>query len=83
MRLRLPAGTDCSAMAQRVGRMVCDAAARYGIVLWDRSGALSLRAEPAVAGAFGGVPPSQVLDGFPWSRLQVLATGSAANPNPR
>ena len=83
MRLRLPPGTRCAAMAQRIGRMVCEAATRFGIVLWDRSGSLSFRAEPAVVPAFAGVAPSQVLAGFPWERLQVLATGSAADPNPR
>jgi hypothetical protein len=82
IRLRLPPGYVPPASLTPVARMIAIAARDYGFVIWDRAGALGFRAEPGVKPYFNGVAPSRVLDGFPWSRLQVLKTGSDANPDP-
>jgi hypothetical protein len=82
MRLRLPPDYVIPDSLSPVARMIGQAARDYGLVLWDRSGALSFRAEPAVKPYFEGKAPSSVLDGFPWARLEVMATGSDARPNP-
>ena len=82
MRLRLPPDYVVPASLSPVGRMIAQAARDYGLVIWDRAGALSLRAEPGVKPYFAGKLPSSVLDGFPWGRLEVLTTGSDSKPNP-
>ena len=82
MTCRLPADYVIPASLSPVARMIAQAARDYGLVLWDRSGALSFRAEPGVRPYFGAKAPSSVLDGFPWGRLEVMATGSDLQPNP-
>ena len=66
-----------------VARMVAKAAQKYGLVVWDTAGAVSLRAEnpkslttqgkadpyPAI---FGSSANWNVLDSIPWNRLQAL-----------
>jgi hypothetical protein len=66
-----------------VARMVAKAAQKYGLVVWDKGGAVGLRAEnpkslttqgeadpyPSI---FGGVASWNVLDSIPWNRLQAL-----------
>ncbi len=69
-------------------RMIAFAAQRYGIIVRDRSGAVSMDgqapttpAEGAVwAGATGGLLPYQVLQSFPWSHLQLLRMRLAPLP---
>ncbi|QWF70861.1 DUF4124 domain-containing protein [Methylomonas paludis] len=65
------------------GKVIAKAAQTYGFVVWDKSGALTLRAQnvltytsqglanpyPAV---FGGKANWAVLQNFPWNRLQFL-----------
>lgn len=61
-------------------RMIAFAAQRYGIIVRDRSGAVSMDgqipttpAERAVwAAATGGLLPYEVLRSFPWSHLQLV-----------
>jgi hypothetical protein len=62
---------------------IARAAQRYGMIVRDGSGAVSLYAEdPTPTGSnpypswFGGQSPAQVMQRFPWSRLEALA------PNP-
>jgi hypothetical protein len=66
-----------------VGRMIARAAQKYGFVVWDKAGAITLRAEnpksytkrgepdpyPAL---FGKTPAYALLSGFPWDKLQFL-----------
>jgi hypothetical protein len=66
-----------------VAKIVAKAAQKYGFVVWDKAGSISLRAQnpksytaqgkpdpyPAL---FMGVPTYALLNGFPWNRLQFL-----------
>lgn len=65
------------------GKIIAKAAQKYGFVVWDKAGAISLRAQnpksyTALGQAnpypvlFSGKPSYAVLDGFPWDRLQFL-----------
>ncbi|MHB1678604.1 MAG: DUF4124 domain-containing protein [Sulfuriferula sp.] len=66
-----------------VGKMIAKAAQKYGFVVWDKAGAISIRFEnslsytqigqpdPYVA-LFNGVPNYAVLNGFPWGSLQFM-----------
>lgn len=64
----------------RVTRMLAEAAQRYGIVLRDKAGAVTLYAEdPAPYGIgdpypalYEGLSPSQIMRRFPWEHLQAL-----------
>ncbi|HEY0061106.1 MAG TPA: DUF4124 domain-containing protein [Telluria sp.] len=67
----------------KAGRIIAKAAQKYGFIVWDKAGALSIRAQnpksytalgqtnpyPAL---FGNKPSYAVLDGFPWEKLQFL-----------
>jgi hypothetical protein len=79
-RMRFPAAAVAPAGLHPVAALIFDAVRDFGLVVWDKAGALTFRAEPAVD--FGGVAGYDVLDGFPWGDLQVFAIGSDANPNP-
>jgi hypothetical protein len=68
----------------RVARVVATAAQKYGFVVWDKAGAVSLRFENpldfTVIGEpdpypdlFRGVPAYAILNGIPWDRMQFLA----------
>jgi hypothetical protein len=66
-----------------VAKVVAKAGQRYGFVVWDKAGSISLRFEnpksltlvgqpdPYIA-LFNGVPNYAILDGIPWDRLQFL-----------
>lgn len=66
-----------------IAKMVAKAGQKYGFVVWDKAGAISLRFEnpksltlvgqpdPYVT-LFNGVPNSAILNGIPWDRLQFL-----------
>jgi len=66
-----------------IAKMVAKAGQKYGFVVWDKAGSISLRFEnpksltlvgqpdPYVT-LFGGVPNYAILDGIPWDRLQFL-----------
>ena len=80
-RLRLDPKVDVSRLhLSRAGRIVARAAQRYGFIVTDTSGAVSVIAEDVSsarphtehwATLLKG-PSYSVLKGFPWSRLQVL-----------
>ncbi|WP_229448224.1 DUF4124 domain-containing protein [Massilia sp. CF038] len=65
------------------GKIIAKAAQKYGFIVWDKAGAISIRAQnpktytaqgqanpyPAL---FANKPSYAVLDGFPWEKLQFL-----------
>jgi hypothetical protein len=83
-RLRLDPNVNVDALPMsRAGKTIAKAAQKYGFVVWDRAGAISLRAQNAYTYLAQGQPdpypplfqnkPSySVLDGFPWEKLQFL-----------
>jgi hypothetical protein len=83
-RFRLDPKLNLDALGlPRATLAIARAAQRYGMVVRDGSGAVSLYAEdPTPTGSnpypqwFGGQSPSQLLARFPWDRLQALL------PNP-
>ncbi len=67
----------------KAGKIIAKAAQKYGFVVWDKAGSLSLRAQNADSYTMLGKPnpyPAlyqykagyEVLDGFPWDKLQFL-----------
>lgn len=83
-RFRLDPTLDVNSIAMHpVARIIAKAAQKYGFVVWDKAGAISLRVQnpksytalgqpdPYVA-LFNGTPQYAILNGFPWSRLQFL-----------
>jgi hypothetical protein len=84
LRLRLDPDLDVDKLKLHpVARIIARAAQKYGFVVWDKAGAISLRLEnPKSATArgepdpypalFKGTGASAILDGFPWDRLQFL-----------
>jgi hypothetical protein len=82
MRMRFPVGSVAPATLHPVAKLVFDAVRDYGLVVWDKAGAVSFRGEPGVSQFFNGTPGYDILDGFPWADLLVLATGSDTTPNP-
>jgi len=66
-----------------IAAMVAKAGQKYGFVVWDKAGSLSLRfenpksltlvAQPDPYGAlFNGVPNYAILNGIPWSAIEFL-----------
>lgn len=86
MHFQLDPTFDCQSISdtRQVARMVCVALQKYGVILWDKAGAFTFRAEPAVRSepVWGGLVGSQALQGIPWSRLRLLKPGSASAPYP-
>jgi hypothetical protein len=84
LRFRLDPSINVDALKMHpIGKIIAKAAQKYGFVLWDKAGALSIRAENAVSytsvgqpdpyvSLFGKTPSYAVLDGFPWDKLQFL-----------
>jgi hypothetical protein len=83
LRFRLDPSVDVDALKMKpAGKVIAKAAQRYGFVVWDKGGAIVLRAQNAHSYTalgqpnpypelFGG-PAWAVLQGFPWDRLQFL-----------
>jgi hypothetical protein len=82
MRLRFPPGYEPPATLHPFARMLSIAVRDYGAVVWDKAGTVSVRAEPPCTSLFDGTTAYDLLNGFEWGKLEVLATGSASNPNP-
>ncbi|NMM27760.1 MAG: DUF4124 domain-containing protein [Glaciimonas sp.] len=66
-----------------IGKIIAKAAQKYGFVVWDKAGAISIRAQNpksyTALGApdpyptlFNGTSSSAILDRFPWDQLQFL-----------
>lgn len=79
--LRLPASLDVEAMnVPEATKVIARAAQRYGMILRDKSGSVSLYGEdPRPSGRydvyekfFGGLQPDEIMEQFPWDQLQVL-----------
>jgi hypothetical protein len=81
-RFRLPASLDIDALKlPPVTAMMAKAVQRYGMVLRDKSGAVSFYAEdPTPLGGLNPYPalfntwPNLLFAEFPWDKLQVLRT---------
>jgi hypothetical protein len=83
-RFRLDPAIDVDALNMgQAGKIIAKAAQKYGFVVWDKAGAISIRAQnPKSYTAlgqpdpyptlFGGRPSYAVLNGFPWDRLQFM-----------
>ena len=67
----------------KAGKVIAKAAQKYGFVVWDKAGSISIRAQNALSYTALGKPnpypalyenkPSYaVLNGFPWDQLQFL-----------
>jgi hypothetical protein len=77
-RVRLPAGFDCEHRGlTMIGVLVCRAERDYGWVVWDKAGALALRAEPAVLQdpLWGGLHAYQQLQRYPFTSSVLLKPG--------
>jgi hypothetical protein len=84
LRFRLDPSIDVDGLSMtRAGKIVAKAAQKYGFVVWDKAGAISIRAQnPKSYTALGqidpyptlfsGKPSYAVLNGFPWERLQFM-----------
>ena len=83
-RFRLDPNLDVNSITMHpVARTIARAAQKYGFVVWDKAGAISLRVQnpksytalgqpdPYTA-LFNGTPNYAVLNGFPWDKLQFL-----------
>jgi len=66
-----------------VGKIIARAAQKYGFVVWDKAGGITLRADNTKSFTqrgeknpypelFGGKPEWSLLQGFPWEKLQFL-----------
>lgn len=83
-RFRLDPSIDVDALKiHPIAKIIAKAAQKYGFVVWDKAGSISLRAQNpksyTVLGKpnpydklFAGTPQYAVLNGFPWERLQFL-----------
>lgn len=83
-RFRLDPSINVDALAiHPVAKTIAKAAQKYGFVVWDRAGAISLRMQNpksylAATGVnpyvslFNGTPAYAILNGFPWGSLQFL-----------
>jgi hypothetical protein len=84
LRFRLDPSINVDALPMtKAGKTIAKAAQKYGFVVWDKAGALSLRVQnpksytqlgqanpyPAL---FENKPSYAVLNGFPWESLQFL-----------
>jgi hypothetical protein len=84
LRLRLDPAVNVKRLnLHPVAATIARAAQKYGFVVWDKAGAISLRLEnPKSATARGAPDPypalfkgrakGAIMDGFPWDRLQFL-----------
>jgi hypothetical protein len=84
IRLRLDPSVNLAALnLTPVARTIAIAAQKYGFVVWDKAGAVTLRlsnpmsyqlagkANPYNA-LFGNTPSYAILNGFPWDKLQFM-----------
>lgn len=83
-RFRLDPTVNVDALnMSTAGKVIAKAAQKYGFVVWDKAGAISIRAQNPTSyiaqgksdpypKLFGGKAEYAVLDGFPWDKLQFL-----------
>ena len=84
LRFRLDPTVDVDSLKMsKAGKAIAKAAQKYGFVVWDKAGALSIRMQNSLSyttlgqtdpypALFEGKPNYAVLNGFPWHRLQFL-----------
>jgi hypothetical protein len=84
LRLRLDPTVNVDKLPiSKAAKTIAKAAQKYGFVVWDKSGAIALRAQNAYTylsqgkpdpypALFEGRPNYSVLDGFPWDKLQFM-----------
>ncbi len=84
LRFRLDPAVNVDELKMHpIGKTIARAAQKYGFVVWDKAGAITLRAQNpkvyTVAGEpdpyialFGKTPAYAILNGFPWERLQFM-----------
>ena len=83
-RLRLDPSINVDAMnLHPVAKTIAKAAQKYGFVVWDKAGSISIRVQNSISytaegkadpytSLFNGTPDYAVLNGFPWERLQFM-----------
>lgn len=83
-RFRLDPTVNVDSLAMtKAGKTIAKAAQKYGFVVWDKAGSISIRAQNALSyKQLGKADPypalyeykttSTVLNGFPWDKLQFL-----------
>lgn len=83
-RFRLDPNVDVDALnMSATGKVIAKAAQQYGFVVWDKAGAIVIRAQNAQSyvthgqpdpypALFNGKEEWAVLQGFPWDKLQFL-----------
>lgn len=84
LRFRLDPSVNVDALSiHPVAKIIAKAAQKYGFVVWDKAGAISVRVQnpksytamgkpDPYAALFGGTANYAILNGFPWDRLQFL-----------
>jgi hypothetical protein len=84
LRFRLDPSVNVDALKMNpIGKIIARAAQKYGFIVWDKAGAISLRAQNPYSytamgqpdpydALFAGTKSYAILDGFPWDRLQFL-----------
>jgi hypothetical protein len=83
-RFRLDPTVNVDALSiHPVAKIIAKAAQKYGFVVWDKAGALSLRAQNPLSytakgladpypALFNGTATYAILNGFPWDKLQFM-----------
>ncbi|MEO7495952.1 MAG: discoidin domain-containing protein [Massilia sp.] len=84
LRFRLDPSVNVDALSiHPVAKIIAKAAQKYGFVVWDKAGAISVRVQNPKSytalgktdpykALFGGTAEYALLNGFPWDRLQFL-----------
>jgi hypothetical protein len=88
LRFRLDPDVNVDALNMHpIGKVIAKAAQKYGFVVWDKAGAISIRAQNPYSywgrdklnphlnpydALFGFTKPYAILNGFPWDKLQFL-----------
>ncbi|MCX7047557.1 MAG: DUF4124 domain-containing protein, partial [Candidatus Sumerlaeota bacterium] len=84
LRFRLDPAVDVDALKMHpIGKIIAKAAQKYGFVVWDKAGAITMRAynpksytrlgqEDPYPALFKGTPVWALLKDVPWERLQFL-----------
>lgn len=81
-RYRFPADYPVDSKLHPLARLQVQALRDYGCVVTDRSSCLAFRIAPSAKPYLGSSASWQVLNGFPWADLQLLAVGSDSTPTP-
>ena len=84
LRFRLDPKVDVDSLKMHpIGKVIAKAAQKYGFIVWDKAGAISLRAQNPYSytvlgqpnpydALFAGTPQYKILENFPWEKLQFL-----------